>query len=429
MPEADFISSQIARDAETGLAAKVRSWLLVAAVEIGLFVVFVVGISLEQTGLVLGYLAAVGVAVTAVSRRKDWIDWLTDLLTGNRRCALSVLALLLALYPLVLVDNPYLIHVGTLAATFAIMALGLNIALGFCGLLDVGYSVYFAAGAYTSSQLAVHFDISFWIGLPLAGLMGALFGFVVAWPALRAQGHYLALVTLGYGLMMNLLHRNLTFLTNGTDGVINIPAPAIGAWDFYQPITIGGLELPFQINFYVLAVLLAALAVIASVRLRDSNLGRQWEAIREDEVAAKCFGINVTRLKVIAFSTGACFGGIGGAMFAHTISFVHPDNFVLLTSITILAMVIIGGMGNIFGVVLGAVLLTMIPERLREFETLRMLLFGICLVLIMIYRPQGLFPNQRRRRELEASKVDDLIARSGEKAKAAATALTRSLDR
>ena len=166
-------------------------------------------------------------------------------------------------------------------------------------------------------------------------------------------------------------------------------------------------------NFYFLALIITALTIFVSIRLRDSNLGRQWEAIREDEVAARCFGVNVTRLKIIAFSTGAFFGGIGGAVFAHMIGFVHPDNFVLLTSIMILAMVIIGGMGNIAGVVVGAVALTLIPERLREFEDLRMLLFGGALVLIMIYRPQGLFPNSRRRRELQAEKIDTLIAESG----------------
>ena len=198
------------------------------------------------------------------------------------------------------------------------------------------------------------FGWSFWIGLPLGGLVAAFFGFLVAWPALRVHDHYLALVTLGYGLIMNLLHRNLTFLTNGTDGVINIPPPAIGGYDFIRPIAIGGFNLPFQANFYYLALALAGITVLVSVRLRNSNLGRQWEAIREEEVAARCFGINVTARKVVALTTGAFFGGIGGATFAHMIGFVHPDNFVLLTSITILAMVIIGGMGNIYGVIVGA---------------------------------------------------------------------------
>ena len=413
MPEVDFIDTQVAREDTRTLAEKTRDRLVLGGCQMALFAAFLVGLALEDAILVTGFLLLTVAGAIGWGRMPKLNRRARELMAKDKRFALFVLTALLVLFPFIFLDNPYLIHLGALAAIFAIMALGLNISLGFCGLLDVGFAVYFAAGAYASSQLAVIFDVSFWIGLPLGGLTAAFFGFLVAWPALRVHDHYLALVTLGYGLIMNLLHRNLTFLTHGTDGVINIPPPAIFGWDFVTPIAIGDLELPFQMNFYFLALIIAALTVFVSIRLRDSNLGRQWEAIREDEVAARCFGVNVTRLKIIAFSTGAFFGGIGGAVFAHMIGFVHPDNFVLLTSIMILAMVIIGGMGNIAGVVVGAVALTLIPERLREFEDLRMLLFGGALVLIMIYRPQGLFPNSRRRRELQAEKIDTLIAESG----------------
>ena len=413
MPEVDFIDTQVAREDTRTLAEKTRDRLVLGGCQVALFAAFLVGLALEDVILVTGFLLLTVAGAIGWGRMPKLNRRARELMAKDKRFAVFILTALLVLFPFIFLDNPYLIHLGALAAIFAIMALGLNISLGFCGLLDVGFAVYFAAGAYASSQLAVIFDVSFWIGLPLGGLMAAFFGFLVAWPALRVHDHYLALVTLGYGLIMNLLHRNLTFLTHGTDGVINIPPPAIFGWDFVTPIAIGDLELPFQMNFYFLALIIAALTIFVSIRLRDSNLGRQWEAIREDEVAARCFGVNVTRLKIIAFSTGAFFGGIGGAVFAHMIGFVHPDNFVLLTSIMILAMVIIGGMGNIAGVVVGAVALTLIPERLREFEDLRMLLFGGALVLIMIYRPQGLFPNSRRRRELQAEKIDTLIAESG----------------
>lgn len=413
MPEVDFIDTQVAREDTRTLAEKIKDRLVLGGCQVALFAAFLVGLALEDVILVTGFLLLTVAGAIGWGRMPKLNRRARELMAKDKRFAVFVLTALLVLFPFIFLDNPYLIHLGALAAIFAIMALGLNITLGFCGLLDVGFAVYFAAGAYASSQLAVIFDISFWIGLPLGGLMAAFFGFLVAWPALRVHDHYLALVTLGYGLIMNLLHRNLTFLTHGTDGVINIPPPAIFGWDFVTPIAIGDLELPFQMNFYFLALIIVALTIFVSIRLRDSNLGRQWEAIREDEVAARCFGVNVTRLKIIAFSTGAFFGGIGGAVFAHMIGFVHPDNFVLLTSIMILAMVIIGGMGNIAGVVVGAVALTLIPERLREFEDLRMLLFGGALVLIMIYRPQGLFPNSRRRRELQAEKIDTLIAESG----------------
>jgi branched-chain amino acid transport system permease protein len=155
------------------------------------------------------------------------------------------------------------------------------------------------------------------------------------------------------------------------------------------------------------------LTIFVSIRLRDSKLGRAWEAIREDEVAGKCFGINMTYYKVIAFTTGAFFGGLAGSVFAHMIGFIHPDNFMFMVSMTIMCMVIIGGMGNIFGVVLGAIFLIMVPERLREFESMRLLLFGLSILLLMLFRPQGVFPNIRRRRELESKKLYALIEKSG----------------
>lgn len=413
MPELDFIQTQVLAEDTRTRGEKVRDRAVLALSLVLAYAVFLLGLAIKDAWLLVGYLVLVAAVVYLLRRQKTLRAWFRSLFRANARFASVFISILLILYPIIFREDPYLIHLGALSAIFVIMALGLNITLGFAGLLDVGFAVYFAAGAYTSAQLAVHFGTSFWIGLPLGGLVAAFFGFIVAWPALRVHGHYLAMVTLGYGMIMNLLHRNLKFLTNGTDGIINIPPPAIGGLDFLQPISFGDFELPFQANFYFLALVLVALTIYVSIRLRDSKLGRSWEAIREDEVAAKCFGINLTHMKVIAFSTGAFFGGLGGATYAHMIGFIHPDNFILLVSITILASVIIGGMGNIFGVALGAVLLVMIPERLREFADLRMLLFGLALGFIMIYRPQGLFPNVRRRRELQSAKLTNLIEQSG----------------
>lgn len=413
MPEIDFLDTQTASDDSRDAARRVRDMAGLAGVLAGVYAACLVGLVIENPLVLVAYLAGVTVVIVAVRRIAAFAAWLRQALSQHRRFAWGLVVAMLAAYPMIFVDDPYLIHIGALAGIFAVMALGLNITLGLAGLLDVGFAVYFAAGAYTSAQLATIFGVDFWIGLPLGGLVAAIFGFCVAWPALRVQGHYLAMVTLGYGLIMNILHRNLRGVTNGTDGVINIPPPAIGGHEFIDAITVFGLELPFQANFYYLAVVLTGFAFLVNVRLRDSNLGRCWEAIREDQVAAQCFAIDLTWLKVLAFSTGAFFGGLGGATFAHMIGFIHPDNFILLTSITVLAMVLIGGMGNPFGVVVGAVLLILIPERLREFENLRLLLFGGAMALIMIYRPQGLFPGTRRRRLLEKAKMEKLIEESG----------------
>jgi branched-chain amino acid transport system permease protein len=413
VPELDFVDTQIAKADRRSSAQRTGDRLALAAVLLGFYALFLVGLAIDSVGWLVAYLFAIAAGFMTLGRILGTRAWLERHLALDKVFAFVLLALMLIAYPIIFIGDAYLIHVATLAGIFVIMALGLNITLGFAGLLDAGFAVYFAAGAYTSSQLAVTWGVPFWIGMPLGGLVAALFGFVIAWPALRVQGHYLAMVTLGYGLIMNILHRNVTFLTNGTDGVLNIPPPSIADFEFIKPLRLFGIDLPFQMNFYYLVLVLVGLTIFLSYRLLNSSIGRSWEAIREDEIAAKCFGINLTHMKVLAFSTGAFFGGIGGATFAHQIGFIHPDNFVLITSITILAMVLIGGMGNVLGVAFGAVALIFLPERLREFENLRLLLFGIAMTLIMVLRPQGLFPSFRRRREIEAEKMQTLIQASG----------------
>jgi ABC-type branched-subunit amino acid transport system permease subunit len=382
--------------------SRLRSRLLVAALLLALYAGVILGLRIERLWLFILYLGIAAILILTYQRLTVLPQWISAAFRDNAGLAAVILIVLLALYPVVLRDDPYLIHIAALSAIFAVMALGLNITLGFAGLLDIGFAVYFGAGAYTSAQLAIHFGISFWLGAVAGGLVAAMFGFLIAWPALRVHDHYLGLVTLGYGLMMNLLARNLNFLTNGTDGVIDIPPPAIGSHSFTEPLQIFSLSLPFQANFYYLALAAALLTVFVSYRLLDSKLGRAWEAIREDEIAARCSGVNTQGLKILAFSTGAFFGGIGGAMYAHMIGFISPDSFTFLESITILVMVVIGGAGNILGVVVGAVALVVLPERFREFEHLRLLIFGLALVLLMINRPQGIFPRVRTRRGLQA---------------------------
>jgi ABC-type branched-subunit amino acid transport system permease subunit len=379
-----------------------RSGLVVAALLLALYAAVILGLRIEQVWLFILYLATAAFLIFAYQRLTALPRWISAAFRDNTGLAAVILIVLLILYPIVLRDDAYLIHIAALSAIFAVMALGLNITLGFAGLLDIGFAVYFGAGAYTSAQLAIHFGISFWLGAVAGGLVAAMFGFLVAWPALRVHDHYLGLVTLGYGLMMNLLARNLNFLTNGTDGVIDIPPPVIGSHPFTEPMQILSFSLPFQANFYYLALAAVLLTVFVSYRLLDSKLGRAWEAIREDEIAAKCSGVNAQGLKILAFSTGAFFGGIGGAMYAHMIGFISPDSFAFIESITILVMVVIGGAGNILGVVVGAVALVVLPERFREFEHLRLLIFGLALVLLMINRPQGIFPRVRTRRGPQA---------------------------
>ena len=423
MPEVDFISSQLAR-AEKTPGMRVGDAGIALAVVVTLFLALLAGLTIQPLQALLLYVATLAAFAYIVSRPR-WTRVrarITTAMLQEKGAALAMVLVLLALYPIVLKNNPYLIQIGALTCIYLTMAFGLNITLGYAGLLDIGFAVYFGAGAYMSAQLAVNFGVSFWLGLLAGGLCAAFFGFLVAWPALRVQDHYLGLVTLGYGLMMNLLARNLTFLTNGTDGVINIPPPMIGTHDFTRALKLGPLTLPFQANFYYLAVSIALMAAFVSYRLRESSLGRALDAIREDEIAARCSGVNVRGLKILAFSTGAFFGGLGGSVYAHMIGFVGPDSFTFMESITILVMVVLGGAGSIIGVAAGAIVLVVLPERFRDFENLRLLFFGVALVLLMINRPQGLFPRVRTRRSLP---LDRARALAGEPVDNMSAALRR----
>ena len=411
MPENDFIAAQSSTET-TNRQKKLRRWLLTAAMMIGLYALLIAGLVIERLPLFITFVIAVAALGVLYQRTPSLQRRIVEAFQDSRCVAITLLILLLVAYPIILSGDPYLVHIGALSAIYVIMALGLNITLGFAGLLDIGFAVYYGAGAYTSAQFAIHFGTNFWLGLVLGGLSASLFGFIVAWPALRVHDHYLGLVTLGYGLMMNLLARNLNFLTNGTDGVINIPPPSIGSFSFTQSLKLGPLTLPFQANFYYLAMTLALVTAFVSYRLRQSALGRSWDAIREDEVAARCSGVNTRGVKILAFSTGAFFGGIGGAIYAHMIGFISPENFSFLESITIMVMVVVGGAGNIMGVAIGAVILVILPERFREFEHLRLLFFGAALVLLMINRPEGLFPRLRVRRVLPADKLAAVLAQT-----------------
>jgi branched-chain amino acid transport system permease protein len=421
MPESDFATAQLAVEPAEG-RHKVVDALLAVGTTIALFALVILALTIETLWVFIAFIVAMAALGFLYQRSRGIKHRLQEAFRLSRAWLVAVLIVLLAIYPVILGGNPYLIHIGALCAIYVVMALGLNITLGFAGLLDIGFAVYFGAGAYMSAQLAIHFGVSFWLGLILGGLTAAFFGFIVAWPALRVHDHYLGLVTLGYGLMMNLLARNLAFLTNGTDGVINIPPPAIGSHVFTEPLSLGSLTLPFQANFYFLAVMLALVTAFVSYRLRQSALGRAWDAIREDEIAARCAGVNARGVKVLAFSTGAFFGGMGGAMYAHMIGFISPENFTFLESITILVMVVMGGAGNIAGVAIGAIILVVLPERFREFEHLRLLFFGIALVLLMINRPEGIFPRAHTRRLLPPGKIAGALAHEARSAPAPAEA-------
>jgi branched-chain amino acid transport system permease protein len=301
------------------------------------------------------------------------------------------------LVPVIFYNQRYILDLGILVLTYVMLGWGLNVVVGLAGLLDLGYVAFYAVGAYSYALLATTFGLSFWTCLPLAGILASLWGVMLGFPVLRLRGDYLAIVTLAFGEIIRLVIVNWQSLTGGPNGISSIPRPTL----FGIPLTPGdnGLAARLGITFdpthrlvflFYIILAMALLTNWVTIRLRRLPIGRAWEALREDEVACRALGINTTTTKLTAFATGALFGGFAGAFFATRQGFISPESFTFQESALVLAIVVLGGMGSQLGVALAA--LTMIGgfELFRGLEQYRMLVFGIAMVLLMIWRPRGL---------------------------------------
>ena len=274
----------------------------------------------------------------------------------------------------------YIIDVTVLSGIYIILALGLNVVVGFTGLLNLGFVAYYAIGAYSFALLNTKLGMGFWSAMPLSVLITVLGGFLFAIPAVRLKGDYLALVTLGFGEIVHITLNNWDSFTKGPNGISGITPPSF----FY-------LELSSLSSLYYLVLFFVVIAIVVMRRVRSSKIGRAWIAIREDEIATAAMGINNTMYKLYAVAFGAFWAGLAGSLFATKMRFISPESFTFMESVLILCMVIIGGIGSIAGVILGAVILVFLPEVLREVQLYRMLALGAGLVVLMIFRPQGLF--------------------------------------
>jgi branched-chain amino acid transport system permease protein len=343
------------------------------------------------------------------------------------KIAVIAIAAALAVLPFVLAGiGTAWVRITNLAILYVLLSLGLNIVVGFAGLLDLGYIAFYAVGAYTYALLASpHFGVHlpFWIILPIGALVACFFGVLLGTPTLKLRGDYLAIVTLGFGEIIRIFLNNLSQpvnITNGAMGIAGIDPFRFGSFSFATTQKAAGLTLSGPIKYYYLLLVVLLVVIVINLRLQDSRIGRAWEAIREDEIAARAMGINTRNMKLLAFAMGASFGGVAGGMFSAIQGFISPESFVLVESVNILAMVVLGGMGNIFGVILGALLLSFVPEVLRytvgpvqralfnrtliDPEVIRMLLFGVTLVAMMLFRPAGILPSALRKRELEGAR-------------------------
>ena len=305
--------------------------------------------------------------------------------------------------PLAYADNRYVIDTATTVLIYVMLGWGLNVVVGLAGLLDLGYVAFYAVGAYTYALLSTQFGWGFWSALPVAGGVAATFGIVLGWPTLRLRGDYLAIVTLGFGEIIRVILVNWTSFSGGPNGIASIPRPTFFGLPFKPPAdeptfaSFFGIEYSPLHRIVFLYYLILGLALLTNLfvkRLRKLPVGRAWEAMREDEIACKAMGMNVTNVKLSAFALGAMLGGLAGVFFAARQGFISPESFTFNESAIILAIVVLGGMGSQLGVVLASLVLVLLPELGRDFAEYRMLLFGAAMILIMIWKPAGILSHR-----------------------------------
>lgn len=314
----------------------------------------------------------------------------SEKITNDRNTALKLILVLFIVFMILPVfTSMYQTTVYSLAFLYVMLALGLNIVVGIAGQLVLGYAAFYAVGAYTYALLNQYLGLGFWTCLPIAGFITVIAGLLLAFPVLRLRGDYLAIVTLGFGEIVRLLLINWANFTGGNRGIANIPRPGLF-----------GLELSPEastIYIYYLCLFAAIITIIIVARLINSRVGLALQALREDEIASEAMGIDLRKIKLSAFALGSCWAGFAGVLFAARNSYINPTSFTFMDSAMILSMVVLGGMGSIVGVALAALVLTLLPEYLRAFSEYRMLIFGLLMVTMMVFRPQGIIPPAKRK--------------------------------
>lgn len=368
---------------------------IVAAVEIGGAALLGAFLLTEKTAVTVLLLALMGAIFALLQLRPQVEERIVAAFHDQRRLATALGALLVLAYPFFMQGSSYVLHLLIVAQLYAVLALALNFQLGSANIPNFATGASYGIGAYTSALLAIHFGVSFWWTLPASAVVATIFGFLLGFPSMRTKDSYLALVTIAFAIVVHQLLNNFSW-TGGANGLVGIPAPTLFGHSFARPIEILGFRLPSQANFYYLSAALVGLSIVAAKRLHDSRVGLAWNALRADPLAARCQGIDIVRYKMLAFGVDAFLAAFAGTIYAFYVSYISPDNFTFLVSVTIMTMVIVGGMDNTLGVIIGAFLLTILPEKLRIFSDYRLLFVGVVVILFLILRPQGLFPQRAR---------------------------------
>ncbi|GAB3697619.1 branched-chain amino acid ABC transporter permease [Mariniluteicoccus flavus] len=406
---------------------RTRSWiqiLVIVAVMAAVLFAAAFGLAQDEGGAFLAFCVFVA-GVVALAVRTGAANWLRVAANENKK--VLILAAFVAAYafPLTQDGSDANMSIASQVLIFAATAMGLNIVVGLAGLLDLGYIAFLGAGAFTAAVLSKSafatflpgFKPPFLVIVLIAGIVSALLGLLIGSPTLRVSGDYLAIVTLAFGEIFRIAMNNLDGsdgpdITHGSNGIPNIPDLKVGSFDFGEAHTILGVEVGKFGNYYWLMLLVMGLIILVFANLNNSRIGRGWVAIREDEKAAEAMGVNVFGLKLLAFAGGAFLAGIAGTVKAHQDVSVTPDQYLFLESAFLLAAIVLGGMGTILGVLAGATILKLLPEKLRFFQDYRLLLFGLLLVVMMRFRPEGIVADERRQLEFHdddelADKVDD----------------------
>jgi branched-chain amino acid transport system permease protein len=364
--------------------------------ELFILVVFVLFLRTDSIIGTLCFMLAIGFCWYLYDKFQNLQNYITIQFSREKTFALVMGLLFLVITPLFLHDAPYLIHLCLMAGIYVMLATGLNFQLGSTNIVNLATAASYGVGAYTSALLTVHTGVNFWLVIFAAGGSAAFMGFLLGLPTTKTKDYYLTLVTIAFGLIVYILLNNLHW-TGGPNGIGDITPPSLFGYSFRQDLNFLGIQLPYQTNYYYLVLFFVLIYTLISELLHNSRTGLTWNAIREDEIAAKCAGIHVSRYKVLSFCINCFLDGVTGAVYAHYVTFISPENFQFMLSVVVVTMVILGGMDNTFGVVFGAILLTLLPEKFRIFSEFRLLMYGFIVICTLVFRPEGLFPQKLRR--------------------------------
>lgn len=365
--------------------------------EVIIYLLFLAFIIIENPAIVVGYIAVIAAALFAAHKKlPDKVSALNTAFLENLPKVGMVGFVLLLTFPFAVDGDPYWLQIIDFAILNAIMALGLNFMTGRAGLICLGYAAFEAIGAYTVGIMCLKMGMSFWLAFPLGGVLACIFGVVLGMPALRVKGHYLALVTIAFGLIVQEILLNWEKVTGGTNGLIDIPSPKLFGFDFGTPTDLGFASLPYLGNFFYLGLVILAIATMIVYKFSNSFFGLLLNAMREDELAAQCYGLNLTNYKLFAFGIGAFFGGLAGGIYAGMINFIAPENFGYGLSVIVISMIILGGLDSIPGAIVGAFFLTIFPEKFRAFEDYRIMFYGFIIVFCLLFMREGVLPYKLR---------------------------------